>query len=127
MDMTPISFDAAARGDLPGDPSPVDAAARKWSALHEAAALVAALAGTEDHWSAAELAHYPAMLAAAPPWRRDLAGQGIEDLTAIMKPGLAALIAVRSGGGEAAVPARALWEEYAISRDALLALVAVEN
>jgi hypothetical protein len=54
--------------------------------------------------------------------RRDLLRQGVEDLAAMMEPGLAALIAVHSDGRDAAAPARALWQEFVAARDALLAL-----
>ena len=55
-------------------------------------------------------------------WRRAMAEQGVDDLSAIMEPGLSALLAVRARGGDASAPAMTLWEEFLAARDALLAL-----
>ena len=126
MDATPISLDTATRLDvaipasLAGAADPVGA---KWAALHDAAFVVATLAGVEQPMLAPELRVFPDALNSAPNWRRDLAEQGVDDLVAIMEPGLAALIAVHGSGVDATAPARALWQEFTASRDMLLALV----
>jgi hypothetical protein len=121
MDATPISFDSATplvAGMPLGDGSP-DAIARKWAALDEAAAVVAGLAGVPVDLTG----DFALVLDGAPPSRRELARQGIEDLAAMMEPGLCALIAVHGHGGDTTAPALALWQEFAAARDALLAFV----
>lgn len=55
-------------------------------------------------------------------WRRQSAEQGIDDLAAIMEPGLAALLAVNARGVNPAVAAMALWQEFHAARATLLAL-----
>jgi hypothetical protein len=125
MDATPISFgsafpmeDAHAAGDAR---APADAFARGWAALHDAARLIASLAGTEEPL-APEVLAFPDALREAPPWRRALAEHGLDDLSAIVAPGLSALIALHAEGRDAAVPAQALWDEFTRSRDALIAM-----
>jgi hypothetical protein len=125
MDATPISFDAPslrpATATAPAARS-ADAIARQWAMLHEAAAVVAALAGVADTPGSA-LRRFPGALRKAPHGRRALAEQAIEDLAAIMEPGLAALLAVHRRGGDASAPAAALWEEFATARATLIGLV----
>jgi hypothetical protein len=94
----------------------------KWSALHEAAAAVAALAGIGREAASPQARQFPVLMRDATGPRREAAEQGIEDLTAIMEPGLGALLAARARGVSAASAARALWEEFAAARDALLEL-----
>ena len=100
----------------------VSALSMKWSALHDAAGVVATLAGLAPAPMSAALRNFPAALRDAPGWRRTMAEQGVEDLTAIMEPGLSALLAVHARGVNPAAPALALWQEYVSARDALLAL-----
>ena len=126
MDATPINLDMAIpleAGMPAGALDFADVTGLKWTALHDAAAVVAALAGIPQQPLAVGLRDFAGAVANAPQFRRELAQQGVEDLTAIMQPGLAALIAVRSRGGDATVPAGALWQEFTASRDALLAMV----
>ncbi|MFM2300630.1 MAG: hypothetical protein RLZZ84_366 [Pseudomonadota bacterium] len=94
----------------------------KWAVLHEAAAVVAQLAGLESEATLAEILHFPAVIREAGGWRRTLAEQGIEDLSAIMEPGLAALLTVHARGIDPAAAARSLWQEFAAARTALLSL-----
>lgn len=94
----------------------------KWSALHDAAGVVAMLAGLQAEAMRPEVRNFPAVMRDAGGWRRDAAERGIEDLAAIMEPGLAALLAVNARGGNPAAAALALWREYCAARAALLAL-----
>ena len=98
MDATPITFDSAtplAAGMPAGDSLPC-AIGRKWAALDEAAAVVAGLAGVPLD----RTGDFAEALDATPPSRRELARQGIEDLAAMMEPGLSALLAVHGHGGD---------------------------
>jgi hypothetical protein len=125
MDATPISFDTATALDagFPADGGLRDAAEGKWAALHDAAAVVAALAGVADAADPGELHDFPAAIRRASPARRELARQVVEDLVALMAPGLSALLAVHGHGGDTSAPALALWQEFAAGREALVSLV----
>ena len=87
----------------------------KWSALHEAA-------GLAPEPMRPELRNFPALMRDAGGWRRTLTEQGIEDLAAIMEPGLAALLAVHARGANPAAAALALWQEFQAARAGLLTL-----
>ena len=94
----------------------------KWSALHDAATVVGMLAGVATEPMRPELRNFPAVMRDLGDWRRGAAEQGIDDLSAIMEPGLVALLAVHGRGTNPAVPALALWQEFQVSRAALLVL-----
>lgn len=95
----------------------------KWSALHDAAAVVGSLAGMPSNPMPAEVRNFPVVIRDAGGWRREAAEQGIEDISAVLEPGLSALLAVHARGANPAAPALALWREFHAARDALLALV----
>ncbi len=94
----------------------------KWAALHDAAAVIAPMAGMAPEPMTAELRNFPAIIRDAGGWRQNLAEQGIEDLAAIMEPGIAALLAAYARGTNPAAAALALWEEFRAARAALLEL-----
>lgn len=109
MDATPIDF--LVHADAP----PL---AAKWAALHAAADVVASLAGIA--------AGRPQDIVAAERlggWRLNLVRQGIDDIAAMMEPGLAALLTVHGQGGDPRPAAAALWREFDRARQPLLALV----
>lgn len=117
-----------AGGVLPGSGRPefgqasASVMSMKWSALHDAAGVVAMLAGIAAEPMRPEVRNFPAMMRDVGGWRRETADQGIEDLSAIMKPGLAALLAVHARGINPAPAALALWQEFHAARAAILAL-----
>ena len=94
----------------------------KWAALHDAASVVATLAGFAPDGMSPQLRNFPALMRDAGGWRRAMAEQGIADISAFMEPGLSALLAVNARGVNPAAPALALWQEFVAARDALLAL-----
>ena len=94
----------------------------KWAALNDAGALVAQLAGQQPDKPSPTSRSFPAVIRDAGGWRYEAACKGIEDLAAMMEPGLAALLAVNARGANAAAPANALWREYCAAKQALLAL-----
>ncbi|WP_448995000.1 hypothetical protein [Novosphingobium sp.] len=100
-----------------------NAMSMKWSALHDAAAVVCTLAGLQQEMRKPEIRNFPAIMRDTGGWRYDLAKQGVDDLAAIMEPGLAALLAVSARGQSPGPAATALWHEFLTSRAALLALV----
>ena len=123
------SFTPAGTGSLPtsgraefGQAS-ASAMSMNWSALHDAVNVVGMLAGLAAEPMRPEIRNFPAVMRDVGGWRRDQTEQGIDDLSAIMQPGLAALLAVHARGTNPAVPALALWQEFHAARAALLALV----
>lgn len=119
----PIGGGALARSGRPqfGQGS-ASALSMKWSALHDAAKAVAAIAGAQGAASTPEIRNFPAVIRDAGGWRRELAEQGIEDLSAIMEPGLAALLSAIARGANPRAAAQALAREFAAARDRLLEL-----
>lgn len=95
----------------------------KWSALQDAGDLVCALAGLSPEPRKPDVRNFPAIMKDTGGWRARLAQDGVDDLAAIMEPGLAALLAVRARGADPAPAALALWHEFHRARAALLALV----
>lgn len=118
-----------AGGNLPGSgraefgQAAVSAMSMKWSALHDAAGVVCALAGLAAEARKPEIRNFPAIMRDTGGWRHQLAEQGVDDLAAIMEPGIAALLAVHARGISPAAPALALWHEFHAARAALLALI----
>ena len=94
----------------------------KWSALHDAAAVVCTLAGLVPEPLTAALRNFPAVMRDAGGWRRAMAEQGIADISAFMEPGLSALLAVHARGVNPAAPSLTLWQEFVAARDSLIAL-----
>ena len=94
----------------------------KWVALHDAAGVVAKLAGLENEPMRPETRNFPALMRDTGGWRRNLADQGIADLFAVMEPGLTALLAIHARGADAAPAALALWQEFDAACAALMAL-----
>ena len=123
------SFTPAGTGSLPTSGRPefgqasASAMSMKWSALHDAVNVVGMLAGLAAEPMRPEIRNFPAVMRDVGGWRREQTEQGIDDLSAIMQPGLAALLAVHARGTNPAVPALALWQEFHAARAALLALV----
>ena len=123
------SFSPPLTGALPTSGRPefgqasASATSMKWSALHDAVGVVGMLAGLAAAPMRPEIRNFPAVMRDAGGWRREQTEQGIDDLSAIMEPGLAALLAVYARGANPAVPALALWQEFHAARAALLALV----
>jgi hypothetical protein len=95
----------------------------KWAALQEAGRAILLLAGLEPEPPNASIRNFPALLREVDHRRREVAERGIDDLAAIMEPGLAALLAVSARGADAKAPAMALWREYCAARQALMALL----
>jgi hypothetical protein len=119
----PVSGESASANGRAPFPSASSGIGAKWAALHEAGAVVRALAGEEPEKSSAEIRNFPAMIRDAAPGPRALAENGIDDLVALMEPGIAALLAVNARGIDATHAAGALWHEFVAARAALLALV----
>jgi hypothetical protein len=95
----------------------------KWAAVHDAAAAIGELAGIAPEYRAPDIRNFPAIMRDTGGWRLRLAQQGVDDLAAILEPGLAALLSLQGSGAPAGPPAQALWQEFQTSRAGLLALI----
>lgn len=102
---------------------PENAAKRNWTALQEAANVVASLAGLDPERSSAEVRDFPALIGNAAQWRREFAEQGIDDMTAMLQPGIAALLGIEARGADPREAALALWHEFTQARAAVLSVV----
>jgi len=91
---------------------------QKWAAIHADAARLNALARIAPEAEQPALAD---LLAAARDWQCALAAQGIEDIAAMLAPGLAALATLSARGQDCAPPALALWREFHAARASVLA------
>ncbi len=106
------------RGGLP----PGFGFAGKWRELHRRAAKLAAMARLSPEKFEGALAAFPDRISEAAPWQRELAWQGLEDIEAMLEPGLAALETLRKRGNATTAPALALWREFYGARSAMMAL-----
>lgn len=126
----PTGYDSnpSPQGILPGagraqfGQAAASAMSMKWSALHDALGVVCALAGVAPQPISQEVRNFPAVMRDAGGWRRELADEGVEDLTAIMEPALSALLAAHTRGVNPVAAAQALLYEFVNAREALLAL-----
>ena len=99
------------------------ATSMKWAAVQDAAGIVAVLAGLEPERPSSEVGDFPASMHEAPWWRRELADRAIDDMAAVMEPGIAARLGVNARGTDPRPAALALWCEFAAARAAVLALL----
>lgn len=94
----------------------------RWLGVHEAAGVVAALAGLPPPVLSSAVRGFAEAVTAAGGWRQVHARDGIADLAAILETGIRALLAVHAQGTPAAAAARALWDEFVAARNAMLEL-----
>jgi hypothetical protein len=101
------------------DPAPAPAAlVAQWEALHDSAAALGKLAQIAPEGSAPP---FGPLVETALPWQLTLAAQGLDDIAAMLAPGLAALGTLTARGQETAAPALALWREFHAARAGVLA------
>lgn len=130
MSSGPFSSPGAAGGNLPGSghaefaPGTASAMALKWSALHDATCVVATLAGLAPEPRRSDGCDFPTPIHDTGGWRKSLVEQGIDDLAAVMEPGIVALLAATARGVTPSAAALTLWHEFVRTRSALLELVA---
>ncbi len=101
---------------------PLGTLAQRWEDLHGTAAQLAKIADLTPEVFDADLAAFPTLLSQANDWQQTMAWQGIEDIDAMMRPGLNALSTITARGQDASAPALALWREFHHARNAVLAL-----
>ncbi|MGB7373621.1 hypothetical protein [Pontixanthobacter sp.] len=96
---------------------------RQWAALQDAGGAVAAMAGLAPEHLSQKVRQFPVLIKDTDRWRQELATNQVADMTAMMQPGLAALLAVNARGQDATAAALTLWREYHAAREAVLLLV----
>lgn len=97
--------------------------AAQWEAVHEAAGAVAALAQLGAEELDEELRQLPKRAADIGGVQYELVARGIDDLAAIMQPGLRALLAMTDKGQDTTSAALTLWREFHKAREAIAALL----
>lgn len=123
MNAVPPNLPPRAQGRVSFGQSAAGGSSLKWAALQDAANVVAGLAGLELERTTPEIRNFPALIRDAAPWRRELAERGIEDMAAVMEPGIAALLGVNARGADPQPAALTLWREFTQARTAVLALL----
>ena len=124
-------FDLAQATMLPPMASPrllsdVATLADRWEAVHEAAAAVGHLAQLGREEPGDEVLSLPLRAAEAGGYAFEAAARGIDDLAAVMQPGLRALLALTAQGKDTTAAALTLWREFHHARTAIMTLVDAE-
>lgn len=101
---------------------PSGSLAQRWDDLHAQAEQLAKLAHLAPDSQNKDIAAVPAILGNATEWQRELAWQAMEDIDAMMQPGMVALRTLTSRGQDAHAPALALWREFHSARQSVLDL-----
>jgi hypothetical protein len=102
---------------LAGAPAPA-ALVAQWEALHATAAALGKLARIAPETAPPPFAR---LVESARPWQLTLTAQGLDDIAAMLAPGLAALGTLAARGQDTAAPALALWREFHAARTSVLA------
>lgn len=103
-----------------------DTIGAKWRALSDAATAVAAAANLRCVAMGSAAQGFPAAINALGGWQLAQVEQGLDDLVAIMEPGVAALLALHQRGADCTAPAEALIGEFNRARETLLNLLPVQ-
>lgn len=96
---------------------------RQWEAVHEAAAAVGYLAQLAGEPEDPAIAQLPRRAIARGGWRLEMVVRGVDDLSAVMQPGLRALLGLTATGKDTTAAALTLWREFHSARTAILALI----
>ena len=110
---------AGAPDQRPADPA---ALAVQWDAVHEAARAVGILAQLGEEEPDDDVRSLPARAGTLEGARRELVARGVDDLAAVMQPGLRALLALTGRGHDTTSAALTLWREFHTARSAILNL-----
>ncbi|WP_324828868.1 hypothetical protein [Qipengyuania zhejiangensis] len=100
--------------------------ANQWDAVHEAAAAVGNLAQLGREIVSEDVVSLPLRAAEKGGWHYDMVARRIDDLSAIMQPGLRALLSLTAKGQDTTIAALTLWREFHSARAAILVLAAAE-
>jgi hypothetical protein len=100
-----------------------DTTSMRWSALGGAGNIVAALAGERREEGVPQMREFTVLLQDCPAWKRELVECSVDDLAAIMQPGMATLLSLNQREADVRPAARALWQEFVAARTAVVALL----
>ncbi|NMW32731.1 hypothetical protein HKD42_11710 [Altererythrobacter sp. RZ02] len=120
MDQTPPRFSKPVNAEPSRGASTLT---RQWAALQDAGSAIATLANLAPEEPSQKTRQFPVLIKDVDGWRLELAKNQVADMTAMMQPGLAALLAVNARGQDATAAAITLWREYHAAREAVLALL----
>jgi hypothetical protein len=95
----------------------------QWAAVQDAAEAVAMLARIAPEEPTRKIRNFPTLIRDVDGWRLSLAKNQLEDIAAMMQPGLAALLATNARGQDATAAALTLWQEFHAAREAVLSLI----
>ncbi|MBX7458658.1 hypothetical protein K3152_10420 [Qipengyuania sp. 1NDH17] len=98
----------------------------QWDAVHEAAAAVGILAQLGEEPVDAEIRGLPERAVAIGGAKLGMVVRGVDDLAAVMQPGLRALLSLTAQGQDTTSAALTLWREFHNAREAILALAPAE-
>ncbi len=112
---------------LPGTSKTGESLEARWQSLHQAANEIASKAALAAETMGEELQNFPARIVAAGGDRAFQARRGMQEIEAILQPGLTALRTIEARGRDTTAPALALWREFYNTRSALLALCPEES
>ncbi len=101
-----------------------DTTSMRWSTLTGAGNIVAALAGEQREEGVPQIREFTVLLQDCPTWKRELVERSVNDLAAIMQPGMATLLSLNQRGADIQPAARALWQEFVAARAAVVDLLA---
>lgn len=102
------------------------ALAVQWDAVHEAAAAVGILAQLGEEHVSEEVRSLPQRASDLGGAKLELIARCVDDLAAIMQPGLRALLSLTAKGQDTTSAALTLWREFHTARAAVLALAPAE-
>ncbi len=118
--MRPAAGDENLRLDQPA------ALAAQWDAVHEAATAVGILAQLGEEPADESIRSLPERAVALGGPKHAMIARGIDDLAAVMQPGLRALLSLDGQGHDTTSAALTLWREFHNAREAILALAPEE-
>ena len=127
--MNALSHDFTSRlsGPLVGrEGGPAVSLEEQWSAVHQAGRAAAQLAQLGEEELGADIAQLPDRAGELDVTRQALVADAVEDVAALMQPGLRALSALAEQGRDTTAAALQLWREYYDARSAIVALAATD-
>ncbi|MBA4765475.1 hypothetical protein [Qipengyuania huizhouensis] len=98
----------------------------QWEAVHEAAAAVGILAQLGEEEESEEIRSLPQRALELGGLNLESVARGVDDLAAVMQPGLRALLSLTATGHDTTSAALTLWREFHCARAAILALAPPE-
>ncbi len=111
------------RGSSPPQAMPVQELHARWAALHDRADELAQMAQLATEPRATKCDAFANLTGGASDWQRNLAAQALDDIEAMMEPGLTALKFLEQRNQDLCAPALALWREFYSARDAVLTML----